>query len=109
MGSWDDVDAFKSGPKAKDPGKTDTYFSPPGQEDVHGHVVESQTSDGQTQYHYARDNQRNVYIDDNPQSTTYTGHRTERRRRSGNRRSAKWGNYDSGFNPNGRAGHRDID
>ncbi|MFL6140689.1 MAG: hypothetical protein ACJ72N_02320 [Labedaea sp.] len=75
VANWSDTSAFKS--KDSDDGKTHTYFNAPGQGDQHGHVSESQTSDGQTQYHYARDNHGNVYIDDNPNSSTYTGYQTE--------------------------------
>ncbi len=81
MGIWDDASSYDSHPKDNNHNKTETFFNRPDQpESVHGHVVESQTSSGQTQYHYARDNagnEGNVYIDDNLNSTTYTGHQTE--------------------------------
>lgn len=73
--SWEDVSAFKS--KDSDDGKTHTWFNRPDQGSQHGDVSQSQTSDGQTQYHYVRDHEGNTYIDDNPNSTTYTGHQTE--------------------------------
>lgn len=77
MGLFGNTSAFKDAPKSNDPDKTDVLFNEPGQAGQHGHVTQSQTSDGQTQYHYVRDNDGDVYIDDNPNSGTYTGHDTE--------------------------------
>jgi hypothetical protein len=51
--------AFKSKEKDDGSGKTNTYFNTPDQGRVHGDVAESQRSDGQTQYHYVRDNEGN--------------------------------------------------
>lgn len=55
--------AFKDAPKPSDPSKNDIYFNGPG-DSAHGHVVTSTGSDGETIYHYVRDVEQNVYIDD---------------------------------------------
>ncbi len=63
MGTMDSS-AFKSEPKPNDPSKTDTFFNGPGDGPAHGHVVESQNADGTPNYHYVRDVEGNVYVDD---------------------------------------------
>lgn len=62
MGTFDSS-AFKDAEKNDGSGKRDIYFNGSG-DDTHGHVVQSQDTDGNTQYHYARDVEGNVYIDD---------------------------------------------
>ena len=64
MGRWDDVTAFKDKDRDDDSGKTDIMFNAPGQGGEHGHVVQSEGEDGQTDYHYVRDNEGTPYVDD---------------------------------------------
>lgn len=51
--------------KDRDDGKRDILFNRGSQDGAnHGHVVESDGKDGNTVYHYVRDEDGNVYIDD---------------------------------------------
>jgi hypothetical protein len=57
--------AFKTKEKSDGSGKWDILFSPGGvNQDPHGHVVQSTGPNGQTHYHYVRDVEGNIYIDD---------------------------------------------
>jgi len=60
-----DKDPTAFATEERDDGKRDIYFNR-GKEDGadHGHVVESTGDDGQTDYHYVRDTDGNVYVDD---------------------------------------------
>jgi hypothetical protein len=56
--------AFHDEPKPRDPSKNNIYFNGPGDGDLHGHVVTSWDANGDPVYHYARDVEQDVYIDD---------------------------------------------
>jgi hypothetical protein len=56
--------AFKDAPKSDGSGKTEILFNTPGDGNQHGHVVQSTDADGEVTYHYARDVEGTVYIDD---------------------------------------------
>jgi len=63
MGPKRKSDAFETHERSD--GKRDIYFNR-GKDDGsnHGHVVESDGADGNTNYHYVRDEDGNVYKDD---------------------------------------------
>lgn len=63
MGTFD-ASAFKDGEKRNGSGKRDVLFNGPGDGSARGHVVQSEGADGNTHYHYVRDVEGNVYIDD---------------------------------------------
>src|SRR2546423_149855 len=56
--------AYEDKPKQDGSGKRDIYFNAPGDGDRHGHVVERHDSGGRPQYHYVRDVEGNIFIDD---------------------------------------------
>jgi hypothetical protein len=57
--------AFSDKERDDGSGKRDILFNR-GEEDGkdHGHVVQSEKSENETQYHYVRDEDGNVYVDD---------------------------------------------
>ena len=63
MGTMDSS-AFRDSPKSDGSGKQDINFNGPGDGRDHGHVVQSSNDDGSTNYHYVRDVEGNIYIDD---------------------------------------------
>ncbi len=56
--------AFKDKPRNDDSGKSDVLFNGPGDGSSHGHVVQSFDADGNPKYHYVRDVEGNVYVDE---------------------------------------------
>jgi hypothetical protein len=62
MGTMDSS-AFKDSSRSDGSGKQDILFNGPGDGASHGHVVQSSESDDQTEYHYVRDVEGNVYVD----------------------------------------------
>ena len=63
--------AFADRPKQRDPSRHDIWFSPEGEFEkdesgarLYGHVAETRHDDGNRTYHYVRDEDENVYIDD---------------------------------------------
>lgn len=51
--------------KERDDGKRDIYFNRGSQDGAnHGHVVQSSNDSGSTDYHYVRDEDGSVYVDD---------------------------------------------
>ena len=55
--------AFRTRQRRDGSGKTDILFNRPGDGDQHGHVVQREGADGNTEYIHARDEDGNVYID----------------------------------------------
>ena len=53
---------FKS--NGRKDGRNDHLFNGPGDKGKHGHVVDSRQTDGSTKYHYVRDVEGKVYVDD---------------------------------------------
>lgn len=45
-------------------GKRDVLFNRPGDGSAHGHVVDSTNDEGDTEYHYVRDEDGRVFVDD---------------------------------------------
>jgi hypothetical protein len=56
--------AFKDSSRSDGSGKQDILFNGPGDGSHHGHAIQSTNPDGSTNYHYVRDVEDKVYIDD---------------------------------------------
>jgi len=56
--------AFEDKERNDGSGKRDILFNRDGDKGKHGHVVQSKGDDGNTKYHYVRDEDGNTYIDD---------------------------------------------
>jgi hypothetical protein len=67
--STSDSSAFKDRRRKDGSGKSDVLFNGPDDGAAHGHVVQSFDADGTPVYHYVRDVEGNVYIDDSQGST----------------------------------------
>jgi hypothetical protein len=74
MANNDDGDAFNDKLKTNGSGKRDIHFNRGAKDGrQHGHVTQSEDAEGNRKYHYVRDRDGKVAVDDNPKSTTYTG------------------------------------
>ena len=63
MGTMDSS-AFKDRERKDSSGKSDILFNGPGDGAHHGHVVQSTDAEGNPIYHYVRDVEGNVYVDE---------------------------------------------
>jgi hypothetical protein len=63
MGTMDSS-AFKARARSDGSGKSDILFNGPGDGSEHGHVVQSIDAHGNPIYHYVRDVEGNVYVDE---------------------------------------------